>query len=212
LKLAASLDGRIATARGESRWISSPPARRWVHQLRDQVDAVMVGSGTVLADDPALTCRIRNGRDPLRIVVDGRLRTPLRARVVRQGSPATTLIATTATAAPARRRALARAGAEVMVVPGRGANVSLPALLRRLATRGVVSVLIEGGGELAAAALRARIVDRLLLVSAPIVIGGDGRPMLGRLGRTRLAAAPRIVDERVTRLGSDLLREGTVAY
>jgi len=212
LKLAASIDGRIATARGESRWISGPAARRWVHELRNQVDAVMVGSGTVLADDPALTCRMRGGRDPLRVVVDGRLRISPRARIVRQRSRAATLIAATASAPPARARALARAGAEVMVVPGRRGKVSLASLLRELAARGVVSVLIEGGGELAAAALRARLVDRLLVVTAPLVIGGDGRPMLASLGLGRLANAPRIVDERMSRLGPDLLREGTVAY
>lgn len=212
LKLAASIDGRIATARGESRWISGPAARRWVHELRNQVDAVMVGSGTVLADDPALTCRMRGGRDPLRVVVDGRLRISPRARIVRQRSRAATLIAVTASAPPARARALARAGAEVMVVPGRRGKVSLASLLRELAARGVVSVLIEGGGELAAAALRARLVDRLLVVTAPLVIGGDGRPMLASLGLGRLANAPRIVDERMSRLGPDLLREGTVAY
>jgi diaminohydroxyphosphoribosylaminopyrimidine deaminase / 5-amino-6-(5-phosphoribosylamino)uracil reductase len=212
LKLAASIDGRIATARGESRWISGPAARRWVHELRNQVDAVMVGSGTVLADDPALTCRMRGGRDPLRVVVDGRLRISPRARIVRQRSRAATLIAVTASAPPARARALARAGAEVMVVPGRRGKVLLAALLRELAARGVVSVLIEGGGELAAAALRAQLVDRLLVVTAPMVIGGDGRPMLGSLGLGRLANAPRIVDERMSRLGPDLLREGTVAY
>ena len=212
LKLAASIDGRIATARGESRWISGLAARRWVHELRNRVDAVMVGSGTVLADDPALTCRIRGGRDPLRIVVDGRLRTPVRARVVRQHSTAPTLIATTRSASAARARALGRAGAEVVVVPGSKTQVSLESLLRMLAVRGVVSVLIEGGGDLAAAALRARVVDRLLVVTAPLVIGGDGHPMLGSLGLGRLAAAPRIVDERITRLGPDLVREGTVAY
>ena len=212
LKLAASIDGRIATARGESRWISGPAARRWVHELRNQVDAVMVGSGTVLADDPALTCRMRGGRDPLRVVVDGRLRISPRARIVRQRSRAATLIAVTVSAPPARVRALARAGAEVMVVPGRRGKVLLASLLRELAARGVVSVLIEGGGELAAAALRAQLVDRLLVVTAPMVIGGDGRPMLGSLGLGRLANAPRIVDERTSRLGPDLLREGTVAY
>lgn len=212
LKLAASLDGRIATARGESRWISGPVARRWVHELRNRVDAVIVGSGTVLADDPALTCRLRGGRDPIRIVVDGRLRTPVRARVVRQRSAAPTLIATTASAPAVRRLALARAGAEVLVVPGARGHVALPALFRVLAARGIVSVLLEGGGELAAAALRARAVDRALLVSAPLLLGGDGRPMLGPLGFGRLARAPHVAAPIFSRLGPDLLIEGPVAY
>jgi diaminohydroxyphosphoribosylaminopyrimidine deaminase / 5-amino-6-(5-phosphoribosylamino)uracil reductase len=212
LKLAASLDGRIATASGESRWISGPPARRWVHALRDRVDAVMVGSETVRADDPALTCRIRGGRDPLRVVVDGQLRTSPRARVVTQRSAAATVIATTRAAPATRRRALARAGAEVLVVPGVARTVALPALLRLLAERGVVSVLIEGGGGLAAAALRARVVDRLMVVTAPLLLGGDGRPMLGPLGIRRLAGAPRIVQPSTTRLGADVLLDGPVAY
>jgi len=212
LKLAASLDGRIATAHGESRWISGPEARRWVHELRNRVDAVMVGAGTVIADDPALTCRVRGGRDPLRVVVDGRLRMSPRARMLRQRSSASTLVATTGAASRGRSRALTRAGAEVVILGGRGTTLHLPALLRELASRGVVCVLVEGGGELAAALLRARLVDRLLVVSAPTLLGGDGRAMLGALGLRRLAGAPRIVDETVTRLGPDLLREGPVAY
>jgi diaminohydroxyphosphoribosylaminopyrimidine deaminase/5-amino-6-(5-phosphoribosylamino)uracil reductase len=212
LKLAASLDGRIATAAGASRWISGPAARRWVHALRNRVDAVMVGSGTVLADDPALTCRLRGGRDPLRVVIDGRLRTPPRARVIRQRSRAGTVIATTRAAPAARGRALARAGAEVLVVPSRRRHVPLAAVLRALAARGVTSVLVEGGGGLAAAALRARLVDQLVVVSAPLLLGGDGRPMLGPLGVGRLARAPRLARPRVTRLGADLLLEGPVAY
>lgn len=212
VKLAASLDGRIATARGESRWISGPVARRWVHELRNRVDAVMVGSGTVLADDPALTCRVRGGRDPIRVVVDGRLRTPVRARVVRQRSKAATLIATTASAPAARRAALTRAGADVLTVPSLRGRVALSALFRLLAARGIVSVLIEGGGELAAAALRAKAVDRALFVSAPLLLGGDGRSMLGPLGFGRLARAPHVADPIFSRLGPDLLIEGPVAY
>jgi diaminohydroxyphosphoribosylaminopyrimidine deaminase / 5-amino-6-(5-phosphoribosylamino)uracil reductase len=212
LKLAASLDGRIATADGESRWISGPSARRFVHELRNRVDAVMVGAGTVRADDPALTCRLRGGRDPLRVIVDGRLTTGVDAQVIRERSRARTLIATTRGAPPGRRRRLERAGADLVTMPGRAGRVLLPSLLQRLAARGVVSVLIEGGGELAAAALRDRVVDRLLLVSAPLVIGGDGRAMLGALGVRRLAGAPRLVDARVTRLGADLLCEGAVQY
>jgi len=212
LKLAASLDGRIATARGASRWVSGLPARRWVHVLRDQVDAVMVGAGTVLADDPALTCRVRGGRDPVRVVVDGRLRVSPHARVFRQVSLAPTLVATTARAGTGRRRALARAGAEILVFPGRAGRLRIGVLLRVLAARGIVSVLIEGGGDLAAAALRERAVDRVVLVSAPLLIGGDGRAMLGTLDVSRISAAPRLRRERVYRLGADLVRDGTVQY
>jgi diaminohydroxyphosphoribosylaminopyrimidine deaminase/5-amino-6-(5-phosphoribosylamino)uracil reductase len=212
LKLAATLDGRIATARGESRWVSGAPARRFVHALRDRVDAVMVGAGTVLADDPALTCRVRGGRDPLRVVVDGRLRIGPRARVVRQRSVAATLVATTEAASARRRRALVAAGAEVLLFPGRGGRMRIGALLAVLGARGVVSVLVEGGGDLAAAMLRERVVDRLLLVSAPRLLGGDARPMLGALGIARLARTPRLVESRVVRLGSDLLWEGAVQY
>lgn len=212
LKLAASLDGRIATASGASRWVSGAPARRWVHALRNRVDAVMVGAGTVLADDPALTCRVRGGRDPHRVVVDGRLRVSPRAAIFRGGSSASTFVATTAAASRHRRRALERAGAQVLELPGRAGRLRIGALLAALGARGVVSVLIEGGGELAAAALRERVVDRLLVVSAPLVLGGDGRAMLGALGVRRLARAPRLRHPRVTPLGRDLLWDGAVQY
>jgi diaminohydroxyphosphoribosylaminopyrimidine deaminase/5-amino-6-(5-phosphoribosylamino)uracil reductase len=212
LKLAASLDGRIATASGESRWLSGPAARRWVHRLRNHVDAVMVGAGTVLADDPALTSRGRGGRDPVRVIVDGALRISPRAKVVRQRSAAPTLIATTTTAPAARARALERAGAELLRFPGRGGRIRIVSLLDALAARGITSVLIEGGGDLAAAALRERAVDRLLLIATPRLLGSDGRPMLGPLRVGRLAAAPRFRAGEVRRLGADLLLEGAVQY
>lgn len=212
LKLAASLDGRIATAAGASRWITGAAARRWVHELRNRVDAVMVGSETVLADDPALTCRRHGGRDPLRIVIDGRLRMPLAARLVRQRSAAATVVATTAAAPLRKRRALGAAGVEVIVLPAVAGKVDLAACMRLLAARGVVSLLVEGGGELAAALLRARLVDRLALLTAPVLLGGDGRPMLGALRLRRLGDAPRLVRPTLVSLGPDVLREGPVAY
>jgi diaminohydroxyphosphoribosylaminopyrimidine deaminase/5-amino-6-(5-phosphoribosylamino)uracil reductase len=192
--------------------VSGAAARRLVHQLRDRVDAVMVGAGTVRADDPQLTCRLRRGRDPVRVVVDGRLRVSPAARVFRLRSPAPTLVATTGTASRARRRALERTGAEILVLPGRAGRLRIPDLLRALAARGIVSVLVEGGGELAAAMLRARAVDRLLVISAPILIGGDGRAMIAACGVRRLAAAPRLIAGRVRRLGADVVREGAVQY
>ncbi len=212
VKLAASLDGRIATAAGESRWLSGRGARRLVHTLRDRVDAVMVGAGTVLADDPALTCRIRGGRDPLRVVVDGALRISPRARLLRQRSRAATLIATAKAASAARVRGLAAAGAELLRFDAPAGRIRLAALLAELARRDVTSVLVEGGGDLASALLRERVVDRVLVVATPRLLGGDARPMLGPLAVRRLAAAPRLRDLRIERLGPDLLIDGAVQY
>ncbi len=204
LKLAASLDGRIATRTGASRWISSAAARRLVHRLRNEADAVMVGAGTVIADDPALTCRLRGGRNPLRVIVDGRLRIPLRARVLTNGAARGTLIATV-TDKGRKVEALRRQGAEVVIMPARQGMLSVRRLLRTLAGRGISSVVIEGGATLAAAALRERVVDRLLCFYAPKLIGGDGRAMIGPLGTDSLAHAYPLRDVRVGRVGSDLV-------
>jgi diaminohydroxyphosphoribosylaminopyrimidine deaminase / 5-amino-6-(5-phosphoribosylamino)uracil reductase len=204
LKLATSLDGRIATRTGASRWITGPPARRFVHRLRDQHDAVMVGAGTVIADDPQLTCRRRGGRDPLRVIVDGRLRVPLTAAVLSAAAASGTLLVTTVRTGR-KLAALRRRGVQVLVLTGRGGVLELRRVLKALAKRGVTSVLLEGGARLAAAALREGVVDRLLLFVAPKLIGGDGVPMIGRLAveSPRDARGLRILG--VSRLGDDLL-------
>jgi diaminohydroxyphosphoribosylaminopyrimidine deaminase / 5-amino-6-(5-phosphoribosylamino)uracil reductase len=204
LKLAVSLDGRIASRTGASRWITGAPARRAVHRLRDEYDAVMVGAGTVIADDPALTCRRRGGRDPLRVVVDGGLRVPLSARVLTNAAAPGTLLATTMHTGR-KLATLRRRGVSVLVLPGRNGVLSLRRLLAHLAARGVTSVLIEGGATLAAAALRARVVDRLFVFVAPKLIGGDGVPMLGPLGVTAMAGAVPVRVLGISRLGSDWL-------
>jgi diaminohydroxyphosphoribosylaminopyrimidine deaminase/5-amino-6-(5-phosphoribosylamino)uracil reductase len=209
LKLAATLDGRIATRTGASRWITGEPARRLVHRLRDEVDAVMVGAGTVIADDPELTCRRRGGRDPLRVIVDGRLRTPLTARVVSGDAAAGTVVATVVRASR-KLDMLRRRGVDVLVMPGRNGVLSLRRLLLRLASQGVSSVLIEGGGTLAAAALRERVVDRVLLFLAPKLVGGDGVPMVGPLGVRGLSGAPAVRIVRVSKIGDDLLVEAAL--
>jgi diaminohydroxyphosphoribosylaminopyrimidine deaminase/5-amino-6-(5-phosphoribosylamino)uracil reductase len=203
LKLAASLDGRIATRTGDSRWITGVRARSLVHRLRNEMDAVMVGAGTVIADDPSLTCRQRGGRDPLRVVVDGRLRIPLGAQVLTNEAARGTLVATVSHDSN-RIEKLRRRGATVLVLPGNGERLSLRRLLRRLARRGVQSVLIEGGATLAAAALREKVVHRLLWFFAPKLIGGDGVPMLGPLGVARLGGAPAVRLLSVHRLGDDV--------
>lgn len=204
LKLAASLDGRIATRTGESRWITGPAARAYVHRLRRSVDAIAVGSGTVLSDDPELSAR--RGRRvlhrPTPVVIDSRLRTPPTARLL-AGGPAVLLAGPDASAA--RRRRLEAAGARVVVCPRRETGVDLRAGWRRLARLGVNELLVEGGGVLASALLRSRLVDELHLMLAPRLIGGDGHPVLGPLGVDRLAQARPFERLTLRRLGPDLL-------
>ena len=204
LKLAASADGRIATRDGRSRWITGAAARRLVHRWRDELDAVMVGSGTVLADDPRLTCRRPRGRDPLRVIVDSHLATPPAAAILHAGrSPV--VIATTRAHEPHRARALAAQGAEILVLPARGGRVALDALFRALGKRGIVSLMVEGGATLGAALIQGRHVDEIAWFTAPLLIGGDGLPMLGPLGVRSLARAPRLVAHTTCRVGDDLL-------
>lgn len=219
LKLALSLDGRIAAASGDSRWISSPASRALVHRWRSEADAVMVGAGTVLADNPRLTCRMAGGRDPVRIVIDGRLRCSPRARVFVQRSTASAVLVTaTANVARARRR-YGGARVEVIGCPTlrgarrageRGGELDLRALMRELGRRGWCNVLIEGGAHLAAAALAAGVVDRLAFFVAPIVIGA-GTPAVEGLGFARVRDAIALGGLGVRRLGGDLLMEADIA-
>jgi diaminohydroxyphosphoribosylaminopyrimidine deaminase/5-amino-6-(5-phosphoribosylamino)uracil reductase len=204
LKLAASADGRIATRSGDSRWITGEEARRLAHRWRDELDAVMVGVDTVLVDDPALSCRRRGGRDPLRVIVDSRLRLPPTAKLFTAGrSPV--WIATARTHDRRRAERLAARGATIVPVPDRDGKIDLRALFRVLGRRGIVSVLVEGGSRLAAALVRGRLVDELCWFTAPLLIGGDGIPMIGPLGVRTLRDAIRLEDLRVRQVGQDLL-------
>lgn len=173
LKVAMSMDGRIATRSGKSQWITGEAAREWVHRQRGEVDAILVGRGTVEADDPRLTARLPGARDPLRVIVDSRLRSPADARVFRQESEAKTLVAYAGEADAGRVSALREAGAELVACEaGPDGRVDLDDLLRRLAERGVVDLLVEGGAEIFGAFLEAGRVDRLHLFMAPKVLGG----------------------------------------
>jgi diaminohydroxyphosphoribosylaminopyrimidine deaminase/5-amino-6-(5-phosphoribosylamino)uracil reductase len=205
LKLATSLDGRIATRSGDSRWITGVAARECGHALRRAVDAVAVGSGTLLADDPELTAR-RAGRvvaRPLRIVIDSALRARPDARVIDPSDPGRAWILTARGHSARRRARLEHAGARVIELPGQRGHLDLRAAWRALGRAGVNDVLVEGGGGLAAALLRARLVDRIHVFSAPLLIGGDGRPALGELGAERLDQAIRLARVRTRRIGQD---------
>lgn len=210
VKFAASLDGRIAAASGDSRWVSGPRAREWVHLLRAQVDAIAVGSGTVLADDPQLTARPRGRlarRQPLRVVLDGRGRTPLGARVL--GPEAPTLVATTDTSSAEWREALAERGVEVLVLPRDGGHLSLPSLLAELGRRGVLSLLVEGGGEVLGSFFDAGLVDKVHAVIAPLIVGARGaRAAVEGRGAGVMAEALRLRGVSVRRLGDDILVSG----
>jgi diaminohydroxyphosphoribosylaminopyrimidine deaminase/5-amino-6-(5-phosphoribosylamino)uracil reductase len=210
LKLASTLDGRIATATGESRWITGEAARREVHALRARHDAILVGSGTVLADDPDLTCRIPGmERVPmLRVVADARLRTPPSARLVQSAGVAPVLIMTAHGHPPAAQAPFMEAGADMVTVPAHAVGgLDLPSLLRALGRRGVTRVLAEGGAGLAAALLRQGLVDRLAWFHAPAVMGGDGHPALEGLRLAALSAMPRFRRVALRALGDDMLSE-----
>lgn len=208
LKLAASLDGKIATASGDARWISGADSRAMVHRMRNHVDGVLVGSGTAIADDPQLTCRIRGGRNPWRIVLDGRLRIRPSARLFHQRDPGKTIVVTSTRAPAAKARALESRGAQVWRFPLCGGEISWMALLRGLADSRMLSVLIEGGATVAASALRAKIVDKVIFFYAPKILGGDGRVMFDSLGIRRVDRLLRIRRLAFRKSGEDLLVTG----
>jgi diaminohydroxyphosphoribosylaminopyrimidine deaminase / 5-amino-6-(5-phosphoribosylamino)uracil reductase len=208
LKLASSLDGRIATRRGESRWITGPLARDRVHALRAVHDAVMVGIGTVLADDPQLNCRLpgMSHRSPVRVVIDRYLRIPPTARLVATARQATTWVLTLPSADPARRQGLIDNGVTVIEVdPDGEGGIDFTVALAALGDRGVTRLLVEGGGQIAAALTRARIVDRLAWFHAPMLFGGDGIPAVAGFGLKVPADAPRFERLSTETIGDDLL-------
>lgn len=209
LKLATSLDGRIATRSGASRWITGDEARQRAHRLRATHDAIMVGSGTALADDPELTCRLPGleHRSPVRIVLDGRLRVAPSSRLARTARDVPTWVITRADVDSKRRTALERCGVEVLPVPtATGGHIDLGLALAFLGARGLTRVLVEGGSELAAALLRGRLVDRLVWFQAPLVIGGDGLPAVAALAADALAECVRLERSHSLMLAHDAVQ------
>jgi diaminohydroxyphosphoribosylaminopyrimidine deaminase/5-amino-6-(5-phosphoribosylamino)uracil reductase len=209
LKLASTLDGRIATAGGESRWITGASARRAAHALRGRHDAVMVGVGTVAADNPDLTCRLPGFRpNPLvRIVADSHLRTALTTRLVATAAETPTWMLIRQDADPDRRRAFADAGAMVIEVPPAPMGIDLGQALGHLGTTGITRLLVEGGAQIAASLLREGLVDRLAWFHAPGIMGADGWPAVQGFGVDRLQAMPRFRRCSSTPFGDDLLSE-----
>lgn len=198
LKLATSLDGRIATRTGDSRWITGPTARSYGHLLRARHDAILIGSGTALADDPMLTCRLpaMEDRSPVRVVLDRRCRLPADSRLVRTAREVPLWLFT---GMPERAAAHAEAGARITAFDGD----DLAKVLAELAHHGITRLLVEGGGSIAAGFLSAGLVDRLALLTGTMTIGGDGRPALHGLGLDRLSEAARWQPIESRALGPD---------
>ncbi len=210
MKAAMTLDGKIATYTGASRWVTGEAARAHGHSLRHRYRAIMVGSGTVLADDPLLTCRIENGRDPLRIVCDSRLRTPLTAQVVCTAQETPTLIATCVTDGE-RIAPYEKAGCRVWSLPERDGRVDLVALMQRLGSENIDSVLIEGGGTLAWAALEAGIVQKVYSYIAPKLFGGrDAKTPVEGEGVALPEECAQLAVKNISCLGEDILIESEV--
>jgi len=210
-KFAMSLDGKIATSAGESRWITGEEARRYVHGLRDTVDAVMVGVNTVIADDPLLTVRLAapDLRQPLRVIVDSKGRTPLYARVLDPGLPGKTIIATSELIPEKKLAEFRDQGIEVLISPAQGGMVDLERLMQALGQREISSVLLEGGGTILASAFAAGLVDKVLAFIAPKIIGGKAAPTpVGGEGAPSLAQALTLERVTVERLGPDVLISG----
>lgn len=214
VKIAQSLDGKIATAAGHSRWISGSVARRWVQRLRAQADAILVGVDTVLRDNPRLTVRGRGRgklKQPIRIVLDSKLRTPPQARLFASKAPV--WIATVEGASRKAQGQLERAGAQILRMPARAGRVVFSRLMKRLAEREISHLLIEGGAEVIASAFQARAVDRLAWVIAPKIIGGRLAPgPVGGRGVRALNRAVPVESVKVTPLGGDLLITGRVRF
>ncbi|MDP8255381.1 MAG: bifunctional diaminohydroxyphosphoribosylaminopyrimidine deaminase/5-amino-6-(5-phosphoribosylamino)uracil reductase RibD [Candidatus Alcyoniella australis] len=213
LKAATSLDGKIATRTGSSRWISNERARRMAHGLRRRCDAVLVGIGTLLADDPELTCRLRGAVSPLRVVVDSRLRIPLDAKLLDPKLPSHTLVACLDAADEDKAARLGERGARVLRCPddGRG-RVDLRYLFRALGSDGICSVLVEGGSTIHYSCLESGLIDRVHFVIAPLIIGGQGAPTaVGGQGVAELSQAFRLRDVKQRRLGDNLHLSGLIA-
>lgn len=211
MKAGCSLDGRIAAADGRSSWITCAKSRAEVHRLRDRVDAILIGAGTALADDPSLTTRLqgKTGKDPLRVVLDGKLRLAPAARMLSQQSTAPTWIFCSHQAAPAKVKALEQAGAKIIRVDcGQDGYLDLPQVLRFLGAAQINSLLVEGGSQVHGSFLRAGLVDQVCLFLAPLFLGGDAVPVVDRLKLAGVQEAKRFVTRRIRRFDDDVLIDG----
>ncbi|MBW2094644.1 MAG: bifunctional diaminohydroxyphosphoribosylaminopyrimidine deaminase/5-amino-6-(5-phosphoribosylamino)uracil reductase RibD [Deltaproteobacteria bacterium] len=215
VKSAQTLDGWTATSGGDSKWITNDRSREYVHQLRDQVDAIMVGVGTILADDPQLTCRLKRGKgkDPLRIVVDTHLRTPVNARILTQDSPAGTVLVVGSRVKKSTIRDFEKGKNEVVLCPSKHGRIDLEFLLDILGKRMITRLLVEGGAGIVGSLLRRKLIDKFYIFKAPVLLGGgDGKPMAEGPGSRMMKESVPLRNIRVRRFGDDILVVGYPDY
>jgi len=213
IKCAATLDGRIATKTGDSRWVSGDESRTYVHRLRHGVDAIMVGINTVRQDDPALTVRLNdmNGLDPVRIILDTNLTIFEEAKVLRLNSNSDTIIITGSSVSEDKKNAIEALGAKVIQSPVKDGIIDLDQLMDHLGDLGITSLLIEGGGSVIASALKAGIVDKVIFFYAPKISGGDdGMPICKGPGPALMDGCMSVKDIHVRRFGDDVMIEGYI--
>ena len=207
LKIASTLDGKIATRDGQSKWITGEASRRFVHRLRNQVDGLLVGIGTILKDDPLLTARIRGGRDPYRIVLDSRLRISEKAKIIDQ-SPEKTILATTELAPKGKMESLEKRGVRVLILDSMQGRVNLKSLLTRLGEMGMMSLLVEGGSEVNGSFLNEGLIDKIFLFLSPRFLGGQALGIFGGRGTEKLEEALSLNQLKIKKVGEDILLEG----
>jgi diaminohydroxyphosphoribosylaminopyrimidine deaminase/5-amino-6-(5-phosphoribosylamino)uracil reductase len=210
VKYAQTLDGRIATKTGDSQWISCEESRKYVHVLRSTNDCVMVGAGTVTADNPQLTVRHVKGKNPLRIIVDSKLRIPIKSSVLTDDNLHLTIITTTSKAPARKITTIKKLGAEVLVVKKeRNGRVSLSSLLKELGKKKIMSVLVEGGSEIITSLLKANLVDKMIIPIAPMIIG-KGLEAIGDLNINKMKDAIKFSSFKTIKKGDDIIFEGTI--
>lgn len=213
LKTAMSLDGKIATYTGESKWITGSESRKKVHELRNEMLSIMVGVNTVILDNPKLTCRIPGGRNPIRIIVDSKLRIPMNSEVVLSANKVKTIVATTKLAEKEKIRTLENLGVEVLTVEDNDKGVDLKKLMIKLASMGIDGVLLEGGSSLNFSALEEKIVDKVIFYIAPKIIGGQqSKTPIGGEGIKLLSDSFKLKNLSVNSVGEDIVAEGIVNY
>ncbi len=215
IKAAMSIDGKVATATGESRWISSSKSREYVHYLRTGYDGIMVGINTVLKDDPLLTSRLGDfpKKNPVRIVVDSEAKIPLEAKMLKDIASAPVIVATTSRASEKKLEELKARGVEVKILEDCRGKVDLYKLVRKLAQEGITSILVEGGGTLNWSLLEARLVDKILIFLAPKIIGGRNAPTpVDGKGITKVQSSIKVSEINITHFENDILIEGYPCY